>query len=332
MSSLADLQELVGFFCYSREDDEDSCGSLSALRERIQRELRGQLGRSMKTLRLWQDKEAIASGKLWEAEITKAIRQSVFFIPLITPTVVKSKYCRFELDEFLARETALGRDDLVFPILYIKVPALDDRVQRQNDPVLSIIAKRQYVDWCEFRHLDVTSTDVKKAVERFCVHIRDALYHPWVSPEERKAQEAAAQHLAEAERERQQVEAKRREDEARKKGAEYADPLDDARDPYAELTRIIGQSEPTFWFQRRGMDEVPRRKREAEAEQHLPPNVQPAPARQKAPAPASILKSGVVDGMSYTLYSDGSIEAQLPDRKWRFGSITELRNHIEKNS
>src|SRR5262245_62562108 len=39
------------------------------------------------------------------------------------------------------------------------------------------------------------------------------------------------------------------------------------------------------------------------------------PEAQKPPTPA-ILKSGVVDGMGYTLYVDGSIEAELPqDRK-----------------
>jgi hypothetical protein len=48
--------------------------------------------------------------------------------------------------------------------------------------------------------------------------------------------------------------------------------------------------------------------------------------------PVSILKSGVVDGMAYTLYSDGSIEAQLPQGTLRFGSITELRNHIEQSA
>ena len=45
-----------------------------------------------------------------------------------------------------------------------------------------------------------------------------------------------------------------------------------------------------------------------------------------------ILKSGVVDGMAYTLYVDGSIEAQLPQGTVRFGSIAELRAHIENNS
>jgi hypothetical protein len=48
--------------------------------------------------------------------------------------------------------------------------------------------------------------------------------------------------------------------------------------------------------------------------------------------PVTVLKSGVVDGMAYSLYSDGSIEAQLPGGTLRFGSITELRNHIEQNS
>jgi hypothetical protein len=49
-------------------------------------------------------------------------------------------------------------------------------------------------------------------------------------------------------------------------------------------------------------------------------------------AAVSVLKSGVVNGMPYTLYSDGSIEAQLPEGTLRFGSITELRNHIEQSA
>ncbi len=47
---------------------------------------------------------------------------------------------------------------------------------------------------------------------------------------------------------------------------------------------------------------------------------------------AAILKSGVVDGMAYTLYVDGSIEAELPQGTLRFASIDELRSHLEKNN
>jgi hypothetical protein len=63
--------------------------------------------------------------------------------------------------------------------------------------------------------------------------------------------------------------------------------------------------------------------------QDLPP--EPA-APQAPPAAATVLKSGVVDGMAYTLYTDGSIEARLPQGTIRFGSVAELRAHIENNS
>jgi hypothetical protein len=61
MSSLAELPELVGFFSYSRSDDEHSDKALSLLRKRIRNELRLHLGPE---LRLWQDTEAIAHGAL----------------------------------------------------------------------------------------------------------------------------------------------------------------------------------------------------------------------------------------------------------------------------
>ena len=59
------------------------------------------------------------------------------------------------------------------------------------------------------------------------------------------------------------------------------------------------------------------------------------PERYVPPAPAeaagvTVLKSGVVDGMSYSLYSDGSIEAQMPEGMMRFGSIDELRDHLDQ--
>jgi hypothetical protein len=57
----------------------------------------------------------------------------------------------------------------------------------------------------------------------------------------------------------------------------------------------------------------------------------PAPSVQsEEPAPVTVLKSGVVDGMAYSLYSDGSIEAQMPEGMMRFASIDELRSHLDQ--
>jgi hypothetical protein len=53
-------------------------------------------------------------------------------------------------------------------------------------------------------------------------------------------------------------------------------------------------------------------------------------ARREEPPPVTVLKSGVVDGMAYSLYSDGSIEAQMPEGMMRFASIDELRAHLDQ--
>ena len=46
----------------------------------------------------------------------------------------------------------------------------------------------------------------------------------------------------------------------------------------------------------------------------------------------TVLKSGIVDGMAYSLYSDGSIEAQMPEGMMRFASIDELRAHLDQRA
>jgi hypothetical protein len=103
-----------------------------------------------------------------------------------------------------------------------------------------------------------------------------------------------------------------------------------------------------FWPKRQRPDKTPEVAMPAPAsEPPVEPEAAPAPSAPEpageppidadppevsaadAPAAVSVLKSGVVDGMAYTLYSDGSIEAQLPQGMLRFGSIAELRNHIE---
>jgi len=55
----------------------------------------------------------------------------------------------------------------------------------------------------------------------------------------------------------------------------------------------------------------------------------PPPRVEERPT-VTVLKSGVVDGMAYSLYSDGSIEAQMPEGMMRFASIDELRAHLDQ--
>jgi len=93
---------------------------------------------------------------------------------------------------------------------------------------------------------------------------------------------------------------------------------------------------------------VPKERRGPAASQKSPPQPPPEKVKPEPPPPVAapeepmphaieeppvaILKSGVVDGMGYTLYVDGSIEAELPQGTLRFASINDLRGHLAKNS
>ncbi len=73
---------------------------------------------------------------------------------------------------------------------------------------------------------------------------------------------------------------------------------------------------------------VPARPRDSKPADRRPPG----PARMAAERSPAILKSGVIDGMPYTLYADGSIEAELPQGTVKFASVDALRSHLEKQS
>ena len=63
-----------------------------------------------------------------------------------------------------------------------------------------------------------------------------------------------------------------------------------------------------------------------------PPLRAPPKPAATAPAPASadatVYKSGVIDGMAYSLFMDGSIEAELPQGKVKFASVDELQKYL----
>jgi hypothetical protein len=80
----------------------------------------------------------------------------------------------------------------------------------------------------------------------------------------------------------------------------------------------------------------PERRPEAPVQREAPREI-PREAPREAPKPPAergpaILKSGVIDGMPYTLYADGSIEAELPSGTVKFASVDALRAHLEKQS
>jgi hypothetical protein len=111
----------------------------------------------------------------------------------------------------------------------------------------------------------------------------------------------------------------------------------------APISRATSQAEtPTnrdqfdlAWSNRGGQQEPARREPDAQQPQPVPrPRETKAATARSAPAERgpAILKAGVIDGMPYTLYADGSIEAELAQGTVKFASVDALRAHLEKQS
>jgi hypothetical protein len=113
---------------------------------------------------------------------------------------------------------------------------------------------------------------------------------------------------------------------AQARAGDGAAPVPPVAPPVAEPAEAPAETFDDAWpkSERPRDAEVPPQRRS-----RTPSTFPEAAARNDDQAPVTVLKSGVVDGMAYSLYSDGSIEAQMPEGMMRFASIDELRSHLE---
>ena len=192
----------VGFWSYARQDDDLSDGELSRLRTRIRQTLQLQFGRTR--IELFQDVAAIPHGEKWEEKIRTAVSDSTFFIPILTPNFLQSKWCCREVALFLEREEALfleypdlPRTSRLFPIHFIDIHDAD-LVDRK---VYEELLKRQSFDYRELRYEN--GANEQRQVYRFAASILNLL----LTQVNRPLSEEELARLKESERRQQEEEA-----------------------------------------------------------------------------------------------------------------------------
>jgi len=79
------------------------------------------------------------------------------------------------MERFLDREKRLGRSDLILPVYYVNCLILNDEIKREEDPLMKVIAARQYADWRELRFEPFTSPQVGKRLAKMATQIAEAL-------------------------------------------------------------------------------------------------------------------------------------------------------------
>ena len=141
----------IGFWSYARQDDDASLGRLSGLRKLLQAELQQQYGRQ--PIQIFQDVAVIAPGAQWKDEISRALANAAFLIPIITPAFLESEMCCEEVRLFLERERRLNADHpeltgrrRIFPIRYMEIEDIDPF---DSD----VLAELQTLQWIDFTRL-----------------------------------------------------------------------------------------------------------------------------------------------------------------------------------
>ncbi len=165
------------FLTYVRFDDEHENGRLTEFCKRLGGEIRVQTG---EPFHIFQDRTDIDWGQQWKARIDESLDAVTFLIAMITPGFFKRAECRKELERFLEREKKLERGDLVLPVYYVNTPALNDEAKRQGDPLMQVIASRQFADWRDLRFEPWTSPQVGKTIATMAMQIAAALERPLV--------------------------------------------------------------------------------------------------------------------------------------------------------
>jgi len=166
----------IGFWSYSRQDDELSKGKLTLLRSLLMAEMQQQFGRE--PIQIFQDVSTIAHGAAWEREIRSSLAHSTFFIPIITPNFIQSEWCSVEVRIFAERERQLAEQypdvpprSRMFPILLIDIARSDPF----DEKVLLELEKLQWFDFRGFRHKSFEDETVMRAISHYAASVSDLL-------------------------------------------------------------------------------------------------------------------------------------------------------------
>jgi CheY-like chemotaxis protein len=156
------MAEPLSFLSYTRKDDQFFGGYITAFREALEAGV--QVVTGDRSFRLFQEVEGMVIGEQWQTKLAEVIGRASCFLPMLTPLFLSSPNCREEVELFLAREGALGRDYMILPIYLVDSPLLEKPEERDRDPVAREIAKRQRYDWRENGWLPLEEPAARKAV------------------------------------------------------------------------------------------------------------------------------------------------------------------------
>lgn len=149
------------FWSYAHKDDENSKGAVSALLEAIKAEYELQTGTE---LNVFSDKGSIDWGNDWRKCIESALLNTVFFVPVLTPTYLKRPACLDELRTAYTFYKENGIERGIYPIRFVNIERALTRFE--DDELANLIGNTQGINFYESGTRDPASISYIEIVSK----------------------------------------------------------------------------------------------------------------------------------------------------------------------
>ncbi|MEV0673364.1 toll/interleukin-1 receptor domain-containing protein [Mycobacterium sp. NPDC050441] len=159
--SFGGLQTATAFWSYAHADDEGSDGQIRRLKEKLDHAFKMHRGEALASFFDRTGDHKLEWGEEWRSKISTTISGTTFFIPVISPSYVKSTMCREEFDEFSEKARNSDLNELVLPILWVPVDPETDEERRIFDAAKA----RQWIDWSQRRKLEESSAPYRALID-----------------------------------------------------------------------------------------------------------------------------------------------------------------------
>lgn len=163
-----ELTTATAFWSYAHSDDEE--GQVRRLKEKLDLTYKRHRGEGLASFFDRTGKHKIEWGEEWRSKISATIFGTTFFIPVISPSYVKSSMCRDEFDEFVEKAKSSDLEELIMPILWVPVYPETDDEQRIYD----VAKSRQWIDWSDMRKLDESRSEYKGLIDEMGERLANA--------------------------------------------------------------------------------------------------------------------------------------------------------------
>lgn len=177
--SFGGLQTATAFWSYAHADDEGSEGQIRRLKEKLDHAFKMHRGEALASFFDRTGDHKLEWGEEWRSKISTTISGTTFFIPVISPSYVKSTMCQEEFDEFSEKAKNSDLNELILPILWVPVDPETDDERR----IFDAAKQRQWIDWTETRKLEESSAPYRALIDEMGARLAKAAKSVATKPE-----------------------------------------------------------------------------------------------------------------------------------------------------